>query len=327
MKAWLLYYDVLRYEPATLEALEQYFDVVRLPHPDADTDAVLESAEVALAPLGFPFGREKIDRSPALKVIASSTLTVPHIDIEYARSRGIEVCWLGAETELLATITPTAELAWGLVIAVTRRIPWAHRAACEGRWGGRPFGRRTPRMLSAMTLGIVGLGRLGRMVASYGAAFGMRVCYYSPSSAHPAYERCATLAELARRADVVSIHARHTPETEGLIDRTFIRAMPRGSFLINTARGKLIDEGELLEALEDGHIAGAGLDVLAEEYEPNFRERLADHPLVRYARTHDNLILTPHYGGATVDAWRRIETRTVEMIVNAVGQDLRNTRR
>jgi D-3-phosphoglycerate dehydrogenase len=314
----LLYYDVLQYQPSTLERLARHFALRRLPHPGADTDEALQSVEVVMAPLGYPFDRAKIERCRTLRVIASATVTVPHIDVAYARSQGIEVCWLGDEADLLATLTPTAEVAWGLVVSVTRMIPAAHRAACDGRWGGRPFGQRTPRMLSAMTLGIVGLGRLGRMVASYGAAFGMPVSYYSPSSTDPAYAPCATLAELAERSDIVSVHARHTPDTERLIDRAFIRAMRPGSFLINTARGELVDEGALLEALEDGHLAGAGLDVLAGEYEPGFRERLPDHPLVRYAQTHDNLVLTPHYGGATVDAWGKIEERTADLLLEAI---------
>jgi D-3-phosphoglycerate dehydrogenase len=315
---YLLYYDILQYQDATLKLIEKNFDVKNLPDPNHDTDEVLKSVEVAMAPLGFEFDRGKIDRCPNLKMIASSTLSVPHIDVEYANSRGIKVCYLGDQNELLKTITPTAELAWGLVIAVTRKIPWAHRAVCNGEWNGRFFGSQTPRMLSAMTLGIVGLGRLGSLVASYGKAFGMKVYYYSPSSRNSAYERCQTLEELARCSDIVSVHAQHKPETEGLINNKFMVAMKPGSFIINTSKGELIDENALLNSLESGHLGGASLDVLAGEYEQNFKSKLNKNPLVKYARTHDNLILTPHYGGATVDAWIKTESRTIDLILEAV---------
>jgi D-3-phosphoglycerate dehydrogenase len=251
-----------------------------------------------------------------LKIIGSSTLSIPHIDVNYAESKGIKVCFLDNEQKrFLESITPTAELAWGLIIAITRKIPAATRAACVGEWNGKLFGRSTPHMLSNMSLGIVGLGRLGSLVASYGNAFGMEVNYYSPVSRDSRYTRCTSLKELAECSDIVSIHAQHKPETEGLINNEFMVAMKPGSFIINTSRGELIDESALLNSLESGHLGGASLDVLAGEYKQGFKSKLNDNPLVKYARTHDNLILTPHYGGATVDAWIKTEEKTIELIL------------
>jgi len=311
-----LYYDILRYQEATLGLIEQNFNIVKLPDPHYDTDDVLGSIEVAMAPLGFPFDRKKIDRCPNLKIIGSSTLSIPHIDVNYAESKGIKVCFLDNEQkEFLESITPTAELAWGLIIAITRKIPAATRAACVGEWNGKLFGRSTPHMLSNMSLGIVGLGRLGSLVASYGKAFGMEVNYYSPVSRDSRYTRHASLKELAECSDIVSIHAQHKPETEGLINNKFMVAMKPGSFIINTSRGELIDESALLNSLESGHLGGASLDVLADEYNSDFKLRLIDGPIVKYARVHDNLILTPHYGGATVDAWVTTEARTINLIL------------
>lgn len=314
-----LYYDILRYQEATLSLIEQNFNMMKLPDPDYDTDDVLGNIEVAMAPLGFPFDRKKIDRCPNLKVIGSSTLSIPHIDANYAESKGVRVCFLDNEQKVfLDAITPTAELAWGLIIAITRKIPWAHRDVCNGEWSGRSFGRRTPRMLSQMTLGVVGLGRLGSLVASYGKAFGMEVNYYSPVSRDIRYYSCTSLKELAECSDIVSIHAQQNPETEGLISNEFMAAMKPGSFIINTSRGELIDENALLNCLESGHLGGAALDVLAGEYKQGFKSKLNENPLVKYARTHDNLILTPHYGGATVDAWIKTEKKTIGLILDSL---------
>ncbi|CAB1057778.1 D-3-phosphoglycerate dehydrogenase (EC [Olavius sp. associated proteobacterium Delta 1] len=318
-KPRLLYYDILQYHSEVLDFMESHFEVHRLADPNHDRDEILTQMDICMAPLGYLFDRKKIQRCRNLKVIASSTLSVPHIDIEYAESKRIKVCWLSeSEKEFLDTITPTAELCWGLIIALTRKIPWAHRASCRGEWKGREFGRETPRMLSRMNLGIIGLGRLGSLVASYGTAFGMKVYYYSPNTEDSSYQKCNSLLDLAKKSDIVSIHAHHTAETEKLLGMDFFKNMKPGSYLVNTARGAIVDEEALLVALESGHLGGAALDVLAVEYELDFKARLAESPLVAYAKNHNNVLITPHYGGATIDAWVRTQKRTLELIIGSL---------
>ena len=173
-------------------------------------------------------------------------------------------------------------------------------------------------MLSNMSLGIIGLGRLGTLVASYGKEFGMDVYYFSPKSQNSEYKRCNTLVELAEVADIVSIHAHHTRDTEKMIGEEFLNAMKPGSYLVNTARGAIVNEQALLEALNSGYLAGAAVDVYADEYKSNFVSKLGQSPLVEYAKIHDNLILTPHYAGATVDAWEMTQTKIIEIIHKAI---------
>jgi D-3-phosphoglycerate dehydrogenase len=320
LKQRLLYYDILKYHPEASKIMHENFEVVSLLDPDHDTEVVLQNIDILMAPLGYQVDSKKIDQCPNLKIIASSTLSVPHIDMAYSNSKGIKVCYLGDQREFLKTITPTAEFTVGLIIAITRRIPWAHKAACSGTWNGRSFGRRTPRMLSNMTLGIVGLGRLGSLVASYGAALGLKAFFYSPKSENHKYTRCSNLLELAKRSDIVSIHCHLTRETEKLVDREFIQNMKPGSYIVNTARGEIIDENALLEGLKSGHLAGAALDVLADEYQPNFKSELKNLPLVQYARSNDNLIITPHYAGATADAWFKTQSKTLELVLNELNK-------
>jgi phosphoglycerate dehydrogenase-like enzyme len=169
-------------------------------------------------------------------------------------------------------------------------------------------------MLSRMRLGVVGLGRLGSRVADYGLGFDMQVGGYSPTSRKPDVTPFASLPELLGWADIVSLHANHTPQTERMCDAAFFAAMRPGSFFVNTARGELVDEAALLAALESGHLGGAGLDVLAGMHRPDFSECVADHPLVRYARDNTNLLLTPYYAGATRDAWQATQMRTAELL-------------
>lgn len=318
-KPTLLYYETLNYHSSILAWMKEHFNLISLFDPSQDTDGILQKIEVLLAPLEYAVDRGKIDRCPRLKIIASSTLSVPHINKRYADSQGIRVIWLSEDQkDFLNTITPTAELTWGLIIAITRKIPWAYKDVCNGKLEGRLFGKQTPRMLSNMTLGIIGLGRLGSLVASYGKAFGMEIYYYSPTSGNDKYTRCDTLLELASVSDIVSIHAHHLPATENLVSREFLNKMKPGSYLVNTARGAIVDELALLESLESGIIAGAALDVLSDEFKPGFQERLKNLPIVQYARSHDNLIITPHYAGATIDAWMRTQKKTIEIVLDTM---------
>jgi len=175
MKKSLLYYRILNYQPANLELLKKQFNVILLNNPDYDTEKILADVDVILAPLGYFFGREKIDIAKNLKIIASNTTSEPHIDVKYAEKNGINVISLKRYPDFLKTITPTAEHTMGLILAVMRRIPWAFDSVLDGVWNRRLFGAKG--MLSQMSLGIVGLGRLGSLVAKYAVAFGMDVYY------------------------------------------------------------------------------------------------------------------------------------------------------
>jgi len=316
MKKKLLYYNNLNFLPDTLEMMENNFDVIRLKSPLFDNKEILKKIEILMAPRDFFVNSEKIDFCLNLKAIASPTLIVPHVDVEYALKKNITVICLEDEKVFLKTITATAELTWGLLIALTRHIPQAYQDVLDGEWNGRKFGRLTPKMLANMTIGIVGLGRLGSIVASYAMAFGMKVYYFSPNSVNDNYYKCNTLEELANCSDIVSIHANHTPETEKLINEKFFQEMKTGSFIINTSRGELIDEDALLKALESRKIAGAALDVLSGEFAPIFKDNIKNSKLIQYARKNNNLIITPHYAGATESAWKLTQTKLINKIKN-----------
>jgi D-3-phosphoglycerate dehydrogenase len=316
MKPVALYYRILKYQPDNRGLLEKHFEVLELEHPDEKTDEVLARVELLFAPLGFRVDAAYMDRCPKLKVIASNTTGVPHIDLQAAAQRGVAVCALHNEQAFLDTITPTAELTIGLMLAASRRIPAAHSAACAGRWDRRPWG--APRMMSRLRLGLVGYGRLGRKVAAIGRAMGMAVAWYDPKlPEQPGQEeRMTNLVELARRSDVLSLHAVANEETRGIVDRQVLASLPRGAIVVNTARGELLDTDALLDLLENGHLWAAGLDTIDGEYRLDFSDSFADSRIARYARDHDNLVLTPHIGGSTVDAWTETERR---VIVKALG--------
>lgn len=315
VKPTLVYYQVQDFQKKTLGYIDKLFTRISFPDPSRDMDDVLYKADVLIAPMGYFWGKEKLDRCANLKVIGTPTTGTVHIDLDYVKKKNISLCSFKDQQTFLSTITPTAELAWGLLIAVTRHLPSAYRDVCNGKWNGRKYGKQTPKMLSDMSLGIIGLGRLGSWVARYANAFRMQVNYYDPYVENNQYTRCFDPFTLARVSDVVSVHAHLTDETKGLIDRKFIKSMKKGSYLINTARGEIVNEADLLEALKEGHLAGAGLDLLAGEHLPNFKNNIKDHTLIHYARSHKNLIITPKLGGCTVDAWEETEMHLVDLII------------
>lgn len=311
-KPALLYYRMLNWQAENQALAADAFKIHELDNPDQDSDGMLAGIEACCAPLGFYFGPEKMDRCPRLRAIVTNTTGVPHIDMAAAGARGIAVFSLKDEQAFLDTITPTAEHTWGLLLALLRRTPWAFAHVKAGHWNRFEWG--APAMLSRLKLGIIGYGRLGRRVARYGAAFDMAVRYYDPFvEPDNLTERQDRLEDLLAWADVVSLHVPSLPETQGLIDAQMIARFKPGSLFINTARAELVDEAALLAALRQGRIAGYGADVLEGEFDLDFKA--GEHPLVRHAQNHDNVLLTPHVAGSTLDAWRETQGRVIEMAI------------
>lgn len=259
---------------------------------------------------------------PQLRYVLTPTTGLSHIDLAAADQRYIAVVSLKGRTDFLRTITSTAEQTWALLLAVSRHIPTAHQDVLDGRWDRVPH-RGTE--LYGKTLGILGLGRLGTIVAGYGRAFMMHVVacdvrdepFLSPENEH--VER-AGFDDVLRRANVLSIHLPLEPETAGIVNRERIGLLKPGAVLVNTARGELLDEAALLYALESGALAGAGLDVLADDavWDGHVPPR---HPLIAYAREHRNLILSPHLGGYTHEAVTRTRRFMVDCLLECTIQE------
>jgi phosphoglycerate dehydrogenase-like enzyme len=268
-----------------MDRLRQLAEVTVLDRPLGDGDGdLLAGARVLLAIRE----RTAIDaallaRLPTLELVLQTGGHAYHVDQEAATGRGIVVALSRRATMASASVP---ELTFGLMLAVLRRI---HPLAAELAGGGWPAAMGGT--LAGRTLGILGLGRHGRPVARIAAAFGMVVLAWDrdPGRAYPDDEPVAErlpLDDLLARSDVVSVHLKLSPDSTGLLDRDRLARLRPGAVLVNTARGAIVDEPALLEALRSGRLGGAGLDVFATEPLP------ADHPL----RTAPNVVLTPHIG-------------------------------
>ena len=254
-----------------------------------DTPALIGRGRDAdiLVIANMPLKGEVIEGCPNVKYIAVAFTGVDHVDLETCKKRGIAVSnAAGYSTNAVA------ELVFGLAIGLYRSIP-----ACDGRsrTGGTKDGLVGPE-LNGKTMGIVGTGAIGRRVAAIAAAFGCRLLAYSRSK-KPELEALGvsyvSLEELMEQSDIVSLHVPVTPETKGLIGRDMLARMKKNAILINTARGPVVDNQALAEALKNHQIAGAGIDVF--DMEPPVP---SDYPLLGAPNT----ILTPHVAFATLEA-------------------------
>jgi phosphoglycerate dehydrogenase-like enzyme len=249
-----------------------------------------------------PFPRSLLERLPKLKLLITAGMRNASIDMKAAADRGVLVCGTAGLPY------PTAELAWGLILSLARRIPAEDRATREGRWQ-----TSVGLGLNGKTLGVLGLGTLGSRAARVGRAFEMEVLAWSQNlTAERAALVGATLVpkdELLARSDFVSIHLVLGERTRWLIGARELGLMKRSAYLVNTSRGPIVDEAALIRALQDGTIAGAGLDVFDEEPLP------PDHPFRRLPNT----AITPHLGYVTEETYRVFYGQALEDIKAYLG--------
>ena len=245
---------------------------------------------------------ELIERAPRLRVVGRAGTGVDNIDVAAATRRGIVVMNAAAGN----TVT-TAEHTWAMLMALARQIPQADASMKAGRWEKTRF---LGVELQGKTLGVIGLGRIGSTVAERARAFGMTVVAYDPyftaEAARDLGIEMASLDELFPRADFITLHTPLTEETRGIVNAASIERMKDGVRLINCARGGLISEAALIDALRSGKVAGAALDVFEKEPTP------ADNPLLGF----DQVIATPHLGASTTEAQLGVATMIAEQVID-----------
>ncbi len=274
----------------------------------------LEGEELARALVGFDavivrsatrITRESLAYVDRLKVIGRAGVGVDNIDLEAATEKGVAVLNAPSGNTISA-----AELTMALLLSLVRRVPAADRSMKAGEWDRKSF---TGVELYGKTLGLVGAGRIGGAVARRARGFGMRVVAYDPflseDRARALEIELAPLDEVLERADILSLHAPLTEATANLIDEAKLARLKPGAYVVNAARGGVIDEAALVRAVEEGRVAGIALDVYADEPLP------ADHPLRSLGK---NAVLTPHLGAATEEAQQNVAIEIAEAVRSAL---------
>jgi D-3-phosphoglycerate dehydrogenase len=270
----------------------------------ADLIAALSSADALIIRSASKVDAEVLAAAHQLKIIARAGVGVDNVDVPEATRRGIVV----VNTPDGNTIS-TAEHTFGLMLALARHIPQGHISMREGKWDRKSF---MGVELRGKTLGVVGFGRIGRAVAKRALAFEMHVIAYDPYipadvGADLGVEM-VSLDDLFTRADFITLHALLTPETRDMINRDTLAKMKKGVRIIDAARGALIDETALAEAIKSGHVAGAALDVFAEE------PPKPDNPLVGLP----GVVHTPHLAASTEDAQIVVAIEAAQLVVDAL---------
>lgn len=276
-------------------------------HPDCSRSDLLKltaEAHVLVTRSETNVDREVIDASPKLKVIARAAVGVGNIDIDYATEKGILVINTPGKNTNSA-----AEMTMALLLALLRNVPQAYVEIKKGGWDRHRF---TGKELRGKRIGIVGLGNVGHRVAKFAQGFDMEVFAYDPYISPEVFVRYGvkavdSLKDLATRVDILTLHVPLNKETKGMVTADVLQAMPKGSYLLNAARGGIVGETDLLAALNSGQIAGAGIDTWETEPKPN-RDLIA----------HDRVIGAPHIGASTIEAQVAIGRTIFEQCVKAV---------
>ena len=272
--------------------------------------AALPGHHALIVRSGTRVDAEALARADGLKVVGRAGVGLDNIDVEAATERGVLVMNTPG-----ANATATAEHTWALLLALCRQVPAADASVRRGEWERKRF---VGFQLAGKTLGVIGLGRVGRLVAARGRGFGMQAIGCDPYlAADAATEINVELADLERvlaEADVLTLHVPLTDETRGLIGADALERMKPGALLVNAARGGLVDEGAVADALADGRLAGAAFDVYADEPP-------AGSPLL----AAPNVVLTPHLAASTSEAQRDVSVQIAEQVVAALrDEEFRN---
>ncbi|MGH9573061.1 MAG: 2-hydroxyacid dehydrogenase [Candidatus Acidiferrales bacterium] len=294
--------------PSVCAVLDRYVDAEYWAQPERiSTDELLRHIAHKEGLICLPTERidtELLDAAPKLRMIATASVGYDHVDVAACTKRGIVV----SNTPGVLTDT-TADLAWGLLMAIARRVVEGDAWTRSGTWNGFTFDTFLGGDVWGKTLGIIGLGRIGREMARRSLGFKMRVLYFSQNRAPEAVEKelhaeFAPMERLLRESDFVSLHVPLLPSTRHLISGDSIAKMKPTAYLINTARGPVVDEAALVHALETAKIAGAALDVY--EQEPKVHPGLL-------SRKDD--VLAPHIGSATIETRTKMAQTAVENVV------------
>lgn len=268
-----------------------------------------EEVTVLIVRLGGMVTSEVLDAFPNLKFVISATTGHNHLDKAAIAKRDIKLISLRGHEDFLKTIPSTAEFTWALLLNLLRKIPSAISHVEDGNWDRELF---KGYQLYGKKIGLVGLGRIGSIVARYAEAFGMIVEYVDPNVENTRYIRKMTLEDLVEDVDILSIHVHSDASNYNLIDAEIISKLKEGAYLLNTSRGEIWDEQAVVDSVLSGKLSGVGTDVVVNE--TTGREQ---SPIWK-ARNHSNILLTPHIGGASYDAMWQCEIFLQKILIGIV---------
>ena len=236
-----------------------------------------------------------------VSLINTCSTGMNHIDVEYCNKNNIEIYSLTKDMELINDLPSTSELAFGLMMSLLRKIPQSKNHVSEYKWDYTQF---MGRQVKDLRIGIVGYGRLGKMMYKYCRSFGATVMVYDPYVTNIA---CNSLENMISNVDVISLHVHVTPETKYMINKEILGYCKKSPYIINTSRGEIVNETDIVNALKLGLISGYGADVVENEFDD-----LTKSPIIAAMNNDENIIVTPHTGGMTIEG----QTKAYKWAIN-----------
>ncbi len=293
-KKKVLYTGPVEFTKTLQDVVGQHF-IVERSEPDDSLLAKFVSADVFMdASMKVRIPAQTIEKAANLKLIVTATTGADHIDQQALVARNIPILTLAGQKEFLKGLSSAAEHSWLLLLATARKLRSSIHHVEQGGWDRVQF---PGIMIRNKTLGVIGMGRIGSLMSRYAKAFEMNVLGYDSETKEFSSDAMpAELNALLAKSDIVTIHIPRNDKTKNFFSVEKIRKMKKGSILINTSGGSIIDEKALVSALKEGRIAGVGVDVL--DSEPKNEKS----SLWRYAKKHENIIITPHIGGFCPEA-------------------------
>lgn len=297
---------IINFEPDNFSPAAKALLQSKAKYAELDWDSYPQSPCASQASVIIVRFKKYLDSStlqslPNLSVIVSATTGTDHIDVAYCNANAIKILCLKPYQDFLKTIPSTAEHCFALMLSLLRNIPAAVASVKNGNWQRQLF---LGYQLKNKKIGIVGMGRTGALMAGYAAAFNMQVHYYDPTVTvdNNSYTKASSLAQLVTACDIISLHVHLAEDTQHLISSNLLNCFSHTKYLLNTSRGKIVDEQFVYGLLKDGRLAGVATDVLETELED-----IAQSPLYQAMQQGYNVVITPHIGGATYDALHACE--------------------
>ena len=303
-KKIILFLEWEGFSSEALEHLQTVFDAAYCEIEDIANFVGKELVQALFVRLDSYIDASVLHHLPNLELLISPTTGHTHLDLKEIQRRGIKLLSLKGESDFLSSITATAELTWGLVLSLTRKIPQALTHTNSGGWQRDLFRGYD---LSGQTIGIIGYGRIGRMIEQYAQAFRMNILVHDIISCVPRFGKFTSFSKLLAGSDFVTVHVDVNPSSVNMFGDTEFKQMKPDAYFINTSRGEIVCESALLDALKSGRLKGAAIDTIRDESSSLKLPAMRKSKLVKYARMHDKLIITPHLGGATVNAMEKTE--------------------
>jgi D-3-phosphoglycerate dehydrogenase / 2-oxoglutarate reductase len=307
----ILICEPLDFTSEVIDSLRNVADVTISKISQKELKAAFKEYHAIWIRLGYNIDKTYLEGAINCKYLIVPVTGLDHIDIEECLKKGIEIISLKGETEFLKEIRATAELTIALTLALMRKLIPACISVSEGKWSRDNFRGSE---IYGKNVGIIGVGRLGKIVGGYFNALGANVYGYDiienfPENIH----KVNNLSELLSNSDIVSIHLELNDSTKNFINNETLALFKKGSILINTSRGNVIDEDSLLDALENETLSGAALDVINNEMNFNMSNRF-----VKYLKTKDNLIISPHLGGNTYESFAKTEKFIADKLISKI---------